>query len=82
MKYSHWVSALSVLCLSLLVGCAAVPYTEEDREDDSKKEKLALTGSRIPHKIDGKVVGTKIINAQDAKDDLRMSNRMPAQRSM
>jgi starvation-inducible outer membrane lipoprotein len=68
------------VCLSLLGGCTMVPHADEDKEDDSKKSQLVLTGSRIPHKVDGKVIGTKIISAQDAKDDLRTANRMPSQR--
>lgn len=60
-----------------LSGCAfnAPPPVEEEA---APKERLLLTGSRIPHKVHG-VSGTKVLSKQDVADDMRQNNRMPAQ---
>ncbi len=72
------LTRLSALTAALaLSGCAfnAPPPAEEEV---APKERLLLTGSRIPHKVHG-VSGTKVLSKQDVADDMRKNNRMPAQ---
>jgi cysteine synthase A len=70
-------SLFALPALSLMVACA-VPPQQVAAADDDESTKLTLTGSRIPHKVKGRVEGVKVISREEIADQLRHERRPKA----
>ncbi|RVT88223.1 hypothetical protein [Inhella crocodyli] len=66
------LAALAVL--AALSACALPPPNPADAEAQPT-EKLVLTGSRIAHKVNGRVDGIKVMSREEVADNLRHERR-------
>lgn len=60
--------------ISLLSACALPPIQAADAPE-AESTKLVLTGSRIAHKVNGRVEGVKVISREELADSLRHERR-------
>ncbi len=67
-------SLTAVAALAALSACA-LPPPQACEADAQPSEKLVLTGSRIAHKVNGRVDGVKVMSREEIADNLRHERR-------
>ena len=80
MLWDHFLTyrpklALMSLLVALGLTACAVPSSQTASVDADAPTKLTLTGSRIPHKVKGRVEGVKVISREEMADQLRHERR-------
>jgi len=69
------IRTLTAAALLVALSACALPPVQPADADAQATEKLVLTGSRIPHKVNGRVDGIKVMSREEVAEQLRHERR-------
>ncbi len=69
------IRSLTAMTALLAISACALPPQKPADATAPEGERLVLTGSRIPHKVKGKVDGVKVMSREEVADALRHQRR-------